>query len=429
MHWTSRISPDTAAHLVRRALAEGRLGESAPALIAHDLGLMRARLAALQAAFPPSALHAVAIKANPLLEVLKRLVSAGAGLEAASIGEVKLALAAGCQPDHIVFDSPAKTPHELQEALALGLRINADNMEELARLAAIMPHVETTSRIGLRINPLVGEGEIAMTSVSGQASKFGTSLAEREAILEAFARHPWLTGLHVHVGSQGCPLPMLLEAAGRMTALMAEINQQAGHRQVRTLDLGGGLPARYDDAAETPTLEAYVAGLQEAAPAAFDPALELVTEFGRAIQANCGWAVSRVEYVKRAGETRLAVLHLGADFMLRTAYRPADWPHQFAVLDAEGRLKAGPETPWTLAGPLCFSGDMLGTGVPLPAIAAGDWVLLRDVGAYTLGMWSRYCSRPIPAVVGYDDPEGPLITLREAETPDDLVAFWSGPRI
>ena len=70
---------------------------------------MRSRIAQLQSAFPKGTLHALAIKANPLVEVLREAVNAGAGLEAASIEEVHLALAADCPPERIVFDSPAKT--------------------------------------------------------------------------------------------------------------------------------------------------------------------------------------------------------------------------------------------------------------------------------------------------------------------------------
>jgi diaminopimelate decarboxylase len=75
---------------------------------------------------------------------------------------------------------------------------------------------------------------------------------------------------------------------------------------------------------------------------------------------------------------------------------------------------------------LCFGGDILAHDVPLPPVEVGDFVVIRDCGAYTLSMWSRHCSRGIPAVIGYDPQLAkPLRILRRAETPEDVVRFWS----
>ena len=77
------------------------------------------------------------------------------------------------------------------------------------------------SRVGVRINPLLGSGAIAMFSVSGQESKFAIPLNpdNRSAIVAAFVAHPWLCCVHVHVGSQGCPLSMLADGASVATQL------------------------------------------------------------------------------------------------------------------------------------------------------------------------------------------------------------------
>ena len=123
-----RISPDEAATIVRAAQMAGLL--EAPSAVFHHLGLMRARIAALEAAFPDRTLHAVAVKANPVVEILREVVRAGAGLEAASMEEVHLALAADCPPERLVFDSPAKTVDEIRQALQRGVYLNVDNFDE-----------------------------------------------------------------------------------------------------------------------------------------------------------------------------------------------------------------------------------------------------------------------------------------------------------
>ncbi|QDU45687.1 Diaminopimelate decarboxylase [Symmachiella dynata] len=417
-----RISLDEAAAVVQSAQLHGPLTD-APSAIFHNLHLMQSRLAELKSAFPPNTLHAIAIKANPVLEILRAVVQEGCGLEAASIEEVQLALAAGCPPQRVIFDSPAKTTAEIRQALNAGIYLNVDNFEELHRIATELQTRASNSVVGLRVNPQVGGGTISLTSVANTDSKFGIPLStNRAAILEAFASHAWLRGLHIHVGSQGCAMGLLTDAITIADTLRKEIEQHSG-QVVTHLDIGGGLPTVYQSDLTAPTPAEYVAEIRKRAPDVLSPDLQRITEFGRAVQANCGFAASRVEYYKPAQQ--MAVIHLGADFLLRPVYRPEDWPHEFFVLDAQGFPKTGETRPVTIVGPLCFGGDIVARDVQLPPIEAGDWIVIRDVGAYTLSMWSRHCSRGIPAVIGYEpDRLDTMQVLRPAESPEDIVRYW-----
>lgn len=447
-----RIEVTEAARVYRIARSRGVIPDRDSAVIFHDLGRLAGRLEGLRQLFPATTLHALAVKANPLVGILRRAVEQGAGLEAASFEEVHLALAAGCPPERIVFDSPAKTVEELRFCLSRGVHVNADSVDELARIARVRPTVALPpgSTIGLRINPCVGTGAIAATSVGDCRSRFGVPVVpSEEEVIAAFRAHPWLTGLHVHVGSQGCDLTLLVAGARRAFALRRAINAALGQNSIGLVDIGGGVPAQYSSAPVPFTLEEYASELRREIPEFDDPAVRVVTEFGRSILAGCGFAVARVEYVKSVGSKPLAVVHLGADFLLRPVYQPDHWRHEFAVLDAEGRPKAGlAARPWTVAGPLCFAGDLLAQDVLLPEMEPGDLVLIRDVGAYTLGLWSRHCSRGIPLVLGYqcrllkdagdegssprsspshpdDDRDLDLTVLRARERPEDVVRFWS----
>ncbi len=418
-----RLSLDEASSIIQAAVNRGLL-DGATSVIIHHLGLMRARIAQLRAAFPMSCLHTIAVKANPLVEILREVVKIDIGLEAASIEEVRLALAAGCPTERIVYDSPAKTVEEVRQSLEWGVYLNLDNFDELERLATARKDQNSRSLTGLRINPMVGGGAIEHTSVSAADSKFGVPLQpDRERIIAAFARHSWLTGLHVHVGSQGCTLEQLVEAAARLAALRSEIASRTG-KIVSHVDIGGGLRTSYCESQLAPTPAEYRTLLEKRAPDLFGADVNLITEFGRTIHANCGIAASRVEYLKPA--QRLAVIHLGADFLLRPVYRPENWSHELFVLDRQGAPKSGPPQRITIAGPLCFGGDIVARDVLLPPVEPNDWIVIRDVGAYTLSLWSRHCSRRIPTVLGYDtDGGGSLRVLRQAETLEDIVRFWS----
>ncbi len=424
--WTTRPATPDLASVLRRALHEGTL-DDLPAAVFHDLGMMRAKVQTLQRLFPDGTLHAVAIKANPLIEVLGEIVALGAGLEAASMEEVHCALAAGCPPERIVYNSPAKRVDDLADALRLGLHINADTLDELDRIDTLLGSMDTTSTVCLRINPLVGSGAIAITSVANRTSKFGVLLESEQSIVDVFRRYSWLSGLHLHVGSQGCEVEMLVEAARIILDLRVRIHEATGRTQITTLNMGGGLPWAYRDETSPPSPENYVELLKREVPELFENDLTLITEFGRSVQAGCGWAASQVEYVKEDRDPHMAVIHLGADFLMRTAYHPDDWPHRLSVLNSEGEVKDGDLVPQTIVGPLCFSGDIIARSRLLPRIEPGDWIVIHDTGAYTLGMWTRHCSRGMPLVLGYGEGvvEAGFKTLRRRETPEDIAAFWS----
>lgn len=424
--WDDQIAPDELAAISAAALARGLFGNADRSVVFHDLGRMRSKIRVLSEHFPPRSLHAVAVKANPLIEVLAEAVAEGAGLEAASFEEVHIALAAGAAPGRIVFDSPAKTHAELREALALGVLINADSFDELARIDALRSQAHSTSRIGLRINPMVGAGSIGITSVAHRGSKFGVDIdTDRERILTAFRRYPWLRGLHVHIGSQGCDLELLVAGAVRIQDLMSEIRAVGGENRLEFVDIGGGLPAAYDDDHTPPDIGEYAALLASRAPDLFAGRVQLITEFGRALQAGCGFALSRVEYVKTLDGQPLAVIHLGADMLMRPVYQPDQWKHRFVLLDRAGRLKTGKRESWSIGGPLCFAGDIVSRATPLPRVEVGDLIAVRDVGAYTLSMWSRHCSRAMPLVLGFANGGAQMRVLRHAETPSGIAEFWS----
>lgn len=427
---TARLSPGHVTDVLQYAMNAGLIDDLNPWAVFHNLDLFRERLRLIREVFPTNSLHTLAIKANPLLGLLRIAVEEEFGLEAASFEEVQLALAAGCLPARIFFDSPAKTKTELAQALRLGISINADNFEELDRINRLIPP-DCGSNVGLRINPEVGAGRIHQTSVATSSSKFGEPIkANDNAILAAFERFPWLTGLHLHVGSQGCDLDLFLAAARRIVDLMGTISDRLGNERIKWINIGGGVPASYREDAIVLEFRDYVRALSNV-PGMFSSERLLVTEFGRAIQANCGWAASRIEYVKRKPDAILAVVHFGADFLMRAVYASQDWAHEFLLCSADGALKEGPVSQITIAGPLCFAGDLPGRDVKLPEPGIYDLVVVRDTGAYTLSLWSRHCNRAMPMVVGYSrEPEGFCFTaLHHREKPIDIVKQWGNSAI
>ena len=402
----------------------GVLTEDAPLAVFYDLDAFRANLRALAEAFPPGTIHALAVKANPLGAMLAEARQLGFGAECASEGELEHAIRLGFSPERVLFDSPAKTRAEIARALEAGVQLNLDNLQELERVASRQAEAPSRSMVGLRVNPQVGAGSIAMSSTAAPISKFGVPLSEqRGAVLDAFRHHSFLRGLHLHVGSQGCPIGLMVEGVRRVVDLALEIAALRG-QPVEMIDLGGGLPVDYSADGEAPRYAEYTAALRERVPELFSGQFRLATEFGRHVFGKIGWVASRVEYTKESGGRRIAVVHAGADLFPRAAYLPELWSHRVTVHDASGAPKEGAMEPWDVAGPLCFTGDLLARERQLPHMTPGDHVVVHDAGAYTLAMWSRYNSRRAPAVYGYEGDPPAIKLLKPAESLDDLLRFW-----
>ncbi|MEU7648876.1 diaminopimelate decarboxylase [Streptomyces huasconensis] len=422
---------------VRAAVEQGVVGPGAPVAGLLDIAGIRASAAALRAAFeavtPPGTpvLHAFAVKATPLVPVLRLLRAAGIGAEVASPGELALARAAGIAPADTVLDSPAKTPAELRQALALGIAVNADNPGELARVDALVQSAPTASPVGLRVNPQIGGGSIGALSTATATSKFGVPLLDegaREWVIQAFLDRPWLTRLHAHSGSQGMPLEMMARGVEATYELAEEINGRAGRRQVDTIDIGGGLPVNFGSDEESPTHAQYARRLKARVPGLLDGRYGLVTEFGRSLLAKHGTLLARVEYAKEAGGRPIAVTHAGVQVATRTVYAPLSWPLRIAAYDAQGRPRSGPAVGQDIAGPACFAGDLLAENRPLPLLEPGDHVAALDTGAYYFAQHYSYNSLARPGIYGFslhgDDVR--FAAAREPQTLDEIVAESGG---
>ncbi|MGW2641524.1 diaminopimelate decarboxylase [Streptomyces sp. NPDC001348] len=423
-------------HVLREAVRQGLLHPERSLLAAFvDLDGVAATVGRLRRAFPPSlpVLHSFAAKANSLVPVLKELEANGMGCEVATAGELARALAAGFPPGKIVFDAPAKTRGELERALELGVAVNADNFQELARIDEVLAGREPVSAIGVRVNPQIGGGAIAAMSTATSTSKFGVPLADpgsRRRLLEAFGRYPWLTWVHTHTGSQGCPLDLMAQGVAQAVGFAQEVEAVHGRGRVAGIDIGGGLPVNFADDEVAPTFDTYVAHLRRHAPALFEGGYEVVTEFGRSVLAKNGFMAAYVEYTKSAGGRPIAITHAGVQVATRTVFSPGAWPLRIEAHGGDGRAKRGRPVRQDVAGPACFAGDLLARDHALPLLEPGDIVVVPDTGAYYFSTPFHYNSLPEPAVHGVRvgaDGRTEFTLLRAAQDPWDLGGAQDGP--
>lgn len=423
---------------VRAAVVQGVVGPEKPLAALLDVTGIRRATRALKAAFAPlvpegagtapgaGVQHTFAVRATPLVPVLRLLYEDKIGAEVASSGELALARAAGVRPGQTVLDSPAKTVPELREALGSGVLVNADNGQELDRIDALRAELPTTASLfGLRVDARARTGHRALS---------GVPLGEtggRAWVVEAYLRRPWLTRLHAHSGAvdaQGAPPEVLAREVREVYELAEEINTAAGRRQVDTIGIGGGLPVDLGSDAPAPDFAAYAGQLRESVPGLFDGRYAIITGFGRSLLAKQGLILSRVEYAKSTGERPLAVTHAGVQIATRAVHAPDAWPLRVLAHDPQGRPKRGEELEQDLAGPACFEEDLLAERRSLPPLDQGDWIAVLDTGAY--GFAHHYASNSLarPGIHGFvASPEGVrFATVRAPQTLAEVVAESGG---
>jgi len=309
-----------------------------------------------------------------------------------------------------------------------GVSLNIDNLQEFSRLVDLWEASRPDADIGFRINPQVGAGKIGAMSTATAASKFGVALDDegnRGTLISCYRDHHWLNSLHTHVGSQGCSLELMAAGIKKVTALAEEINTVLGKQQITVIDIGGGLPVNFESDDVRPTFSDYAAVLEQEVPALFTGKYRVKTEFGRSVMAKNGFIASRVEYTKTSGGRHIAISHAGAHVAARTVFMPDHWKIRLSAFGPDGLAKTGAVIEQDIAGPLCFAGDMVGTGRHLPIIEPGDYVMLHDTGAYYFSNPFIYNALPAPAVYGAElksDGSAHLDCWRQQQSMDDMLA-------
>ena len=356
------------------------------------------------------ALVCYAMKANSNLAVLNVFARLGAGFDIVSGGELQRALAAGGDPQKIVFSGVGKRVDEIRQALDAGiLCFNVESAAELERLNEVAGSHGRKAPISLRVNPDVDAKTHPYISTGLKENKFGVAFEEALALYRRAAELPHLTinGIDCHIGSQLLDAAPFAEALDKLLQLVDRLQSEG--IQLHHIDLGGGLGIRYRD--ETPpSIQDYLAPLLGELK---NRRLKILFEPGRRLVGNAGILLTRVEYLKPGEAKNFAIVDAAMNDLARPALYDA-WHDIQAVTPRAGSPRA-----WDIVGPVCESSDFLGRERPLD-LQAGDVLAVMSAGAYGMTMSSNYNTRPRAAEVMIDGDTMHLI--RRRETINDLYA-------
>jgi ornithine decarboxylase len=342
-----------------------------------DNAIVRDKLRRFRAAMPRVRPH-YAVKANPDPRVVEALRQEGCRFEIASTAELDLLIGLGVDPAEVLFSNPVKSRQSIAYCAAKGLEwYVVDSVDELRRVHEIKPDAKTYLRVA---TPNIGSD----WPLSG---KFGAGTADARDVIQAAARiGADLAGVTFHAGSQ-CRNPENWRVGIEKARILFDGMAKAGLKP-RMLDIGGGFPVRH--VKPIPSIEVIGDVVNEALKA-FPPEVQVVAEPGRYLVSDAGYFVCRViGTATRAGKR---------------------WMHWDAglfggVIETTEGLKykirtdrAGPDMPWHVAGPTCDSVDVILRDEPLPSdLQEGDFVYIRNAGAYTTAYASEFNGFPLPEV-------------------------------
>ena len=353
-----------------------------------------------------------AVKANSNIGILNVMAKLGSGFDIVSQGELERVLAADGEASKVVFSGVAKSRAEIMRALEVGIRcFNVESIAELHHINQIAGEMGKVAPISLRVNPDVDAHTHPYISTGLKENKFGVSVDEALEVykLAATLPHVKITGMDCHIGSQLTELQPFLDATDRLIRLIEQLKEDG--ITLKHLDLGGGLGVTYTD--ETPPHPSdYAAALLNKLKDYKD--LEIILEPGRAIAANAGILVAKVQYLKSNESRNFAITDTGMNDMIR----PALYEAYMNIIEIDRTLERE-KTIYDVVGPVCETSDFLGKQREL-AIAEGDYIAQRSAGAYGASMSSNYNSRPRTAEVLVDGDKAHLIRRRE-----NLSELWA----
>ena len=354
-----------------------------------------------------------AVKANPNLAILNLFAALGAGFDIVSGGELARVLAAGGNPQKIVFSGVGKSADEMRAALTAGIFcFNVESASELTRLNEVAKSINKVAPVSLRVNPNVDAKTHPYISTGLKNNKFGVAFDEAIAVYETAAAMPNIAvhGVDCHIGSQITELAPFIEALDLILGLVDKLEAKNIH--ISHIDVGGGIGITYAD--ETPpAFSAYAKAILAKINARN---VKLLFEPGRALVGNAGVLLTKVEYLKMSqdsiknGTKNFAIVDAAMNDLMRPALYDAY--HDIQAVKPRENTDADAAKTYEIVGPVCESGDFLGHDRKLN-LSEGDLLAIMSAGAYGMSMASNYNTRGRAAEVMVDGEHLHLIRARE----------------
>ncbi|NJB37504.1 diaminopimelate decarboxylase [Croceivirga sp. JEA036] len=347
-----------------------------------------------------------AVKALSNISILRLMNSLGSGLDTVSIQEVKLGLLAGFKPESIIYTPNGVSLEEIEEAAALGVQINIDNLSILEQFGSKHPDIP----VCIRINPHVMAGGNSNISVGHIDSKFGISIHQIPHLLRIVELTQMnINGIHMHTGSDILDIDVFLYASEIL------FDTAKNFKNLEFIDFGSGFKVPYKKG----DIETNIEELGKKLSKRFNQFckeygrdLTLAFEPGKFLVSEAGYFLAKVNVVKQTTSTVFASVDSGFNHLIR----PMLYGSSHEIVNISN--PKGKERYYSVVGYICET-DTFGSNRRINEISEGDILAFRNAGAYCFTMSSNYNSRYRPAEVLWYQGKAQLI--RERETFDDIL--------
>ena len=368
------------------------------------------------------------VKSCGNIHICKLLAAMGAGMDVVSGGELFRARQAGAEAAKVAFAGVGKTDAEIRQAIEERIGyFNVESEAEFENIASIAKRMGAAMKAALRVNPdVVDANTHAKTATGGKETKFGVDIERAVRFFDKYGRDQHLkpVGIHLHIGSPIYSAEPYVRAIGKAMDLIDRLKTRGF--AIEAMNIGGGYAADYETG-RSPSAADYASEIVPLLKAFADAGGRVILEPGRAISANAGVLVTKVQYVKLGRGRKFVIIDSGENHLMRPTLYDAFhfiWPTRVAPMyePAERRKEmdiAGLE-PCDVVGPVCETGDYFAQQRPLPPLVRGDLLCVFTAGAYGMTMASNYNALPRPAEVLVSGNDAKVI--RRRETYEDMIA-------
>ncbi len=357
-------------------------------LYVYSQKIIHTNLSKFENAFNKNAKIFFALKSNSNKQVLDFLKKQNVGIDAVSLGEVKLALLNGFAADKIIFSGVGKTKDEIEFAIKKQIyQISVESPQELERVGFLADKLRKNISIGFRFNPNVNPDTHSYITTGFRENKFGMDSSFIPALSEILKKYNRLNlkGVALHIGSQLLKTDAIGEAI-RKTIPIYKHFKSLGHDLSR-FNVGGGVGIKYRDADKEVNINEYGKMVLDLLK---DLGCDICCEPGRYIVGNAGVLVAQIQYVKTTPYKNFLITDTGMHHFLRPALYGA-------YHDIKPLVKTkGKELMYDVVGPICESSDFLGKMRVLTGVKQGDFLAIANAGAYGCVMSNSYNEHPRP---------------------------------
>ena len=377
-------------------------------LYVYDLDIIRKQYLELKNSMKkiPNLKIYFAAKALSNISILKYFKGLGTGLETSSIEEVKIGLLCGFKNHEILYSPNGVSIEEITEAHKLGVNLNLDSLE------CIEDFVERNKGldISIRINPNIYAGGNEKISVGHKDSKFGISEDKLSRLIKIEdEKKLTISGIHVHTGSDILKNEELELTVNKIFKIARRF------RNVKNINLGGGIKVPYFNGDSETDLEAYSKVIfreMDKYRLETNRNIQIQIEPGKFLTSESGFFLTKVNNVKNSYNKDYAQINSGFNHFIRpTLYNSY---HEIINLSNHN----DDLHKYNVVGYICEK-DTFANERIISRLNVGDLICFKNAGAYCFSMTSNYNSRIKPAEVCLLNDEIKLI--RERETLENLI--------